>query len=115
MLSPMSHLTRKAVLDANSCSIAGALDALGDAWSVLVLREMFYGVRRFNDIQADLGISRSVLTERLNRLVDIGVIRPELYQEPGDRARKQYRLTRKGVRLLPVMISLMEWGDEYLN
>jgi len=97
------------------CSIAGTLEALGDVWSILVLRELFFGVRRFNDIQNELRISRSVLTERLNRLVDIGVVRTEKYQEPGARARNEYRLTRKGVRLLPVMIGLMEWGDEYVR
>jgi DNA-binding HxlR family transcriptional regulator len=105
---------RRTPIDPRSCSIAGALDALGDTWSILVLRELFYGVRRFNDIQNVLGISRSVLTDRLARLVEIGVVRTEPYQEPGDRVRKQYRLTRKGVHLLPVIVSLMEWGDEYL-
>jgi len=105
---------RRAPIDPRSCSIAGALDALGDTWSILVLRELFYGVRRFNDIQNVLGISRSVLTDRLARLVEIGVARTVPYQEPGDRVRKEYRLTRKGVGLLPVVVSLMEWGDEYL-
>jgi len=105
---------RRAPVDPRSCSIAGALDALGDTWSILVLRELFYGVRRFNDIQNVLGISRSVLTDRLARLVEIGVARTVPYQEPGDRVRKEYRLTRKGVGLLPVVVSLMEWGDEYL-
>ena len=105
---------RRAPIDPRTCSIAGALEALGDGWSILVLRELFYGVHRFNDIQNVLGISRSVLTDRLARLVEIGVARTEPYQEPGDRVRKQYRLTRKGVRLLPVIVSLMEWGDEYL-
>src|SRR5690606_1530962 len=89
-----------------NCSIVGAVDALGDAWSILVLRELFFGVHRFNDIQRDLDISRSVLTNRLNRLVDIGVAKVVPYQEPGDRARREYRLTRKGVALLPVMVAL---------
>jgi DNA-binding HxlR family transcriptional regulator len=97
------------------CSILATLDTIGDRWSILVLRELFYGVRRFNDMQSELGISRSVLTERLARLVDVGVVRAVPYQEPGERVRHEYRLTRKGVALLPVMISLMEWGDEYLN
>jgi DNA-binding HxlR family transcriptional regulator len=97
-----------------ACSIAGTLLALGDTWSILVLRELFFGVRRFNDMQHDLGISRSVLTDRLTRLVDQGIVRTEQYQEPGERARHQYRLTRKGVGLLPVMVSLMNWGDEHV-
>lgn len=97
------------------CSIIRSVEALGDGWSILVLRELFYGVHRFNDIQRDLGISRSVLTERLARLVELGVAKAVPYQEPGERARSEYRLTRKGVALLPVLISLMEWGDKYLN
>jgi DNA-binding HxlR family transcriptional regulator len=102
-------------LDPHHCSIIATLEALGDTWSILVLRELFYGVRRFNDIQTELGISRSVLTDRLNRLVELGVVRSVPYQEPGERARKEYRLTRKGVALLPAMVSLMQWGDEYVN
>lgn len=96
------------------CSIIGTVEALGDGWSILVLRELFFGVHRFNDIQRDLGISRSVLTDRLGRLVDLGVARAVPYQEPGERVRSEYRLTRKGVGLLPVLVSLMEWGDEHL-
>src|SRR5687768_14739432 len=101
------HLRPRISLD--HCSIAGALEALGDDWSVLVLRELFYGVRRFNEIQEDLGISRSVLTERLGRLVDLGVVRVAPYREPGQRERNEYRLTRAGVGLLPVMVALMQW------
>lgn len=102
-------------VDAETCSIAGTLDALGDTWSILVLRELFFGVHRFNDLQRDLGVSRSVLTDRLGRLVALGVVRAVPYQEPGERARSEYRLTRKGVDLLPVIISLKEWGDRHLD
>jgi len=102
-------------IEADRCSIAGTLDALGDVWSILVLRELFFGVRRFNDMQSDLQISRSVLTERLNRLVELGVVRTVPYQEPGSRSRNEYRLTRKGVELLPVMVALMTWGDSHVN
>jgi DNA-binding HxlR family transcriptional regulator len=101
--------------DPSRCSIIGAVEALGDVWSILVLRELFLGVRRFNDIQRDLGISRSVLTDRLARLVELGVVRTVPYQDPGERVRHEYRPTRKGVGLLPVLVALKSWGDEHLN
>jgi DNA-binding HxlR family transcriptional regulator len=104
-----------APIDWRECSIAAALDALGDTWSILVLRELFFNRRRFNDMQRDLGISRSVLAERLNRLNGLGLIKSEPYQEPGDRVRKQYRLTRKGVGLLHTVIALMEFGNDHLG
>jgi DNA-binding HxlR family transcriptional regulator len=112
--APPPDLTPNAA-DVERCSIAGALEALGDAWSVMVLRELFFGVHRFNEMQRQLGISRSVLTERLNRLVELGIVRTRPYQNPGERVRHEYRLTRKGVDLLPVMVSLMSWGDEHVN
>jgi DNA-binding HxlR family transcriptional regulator len=102
-------------LDASRCSIIGAVDALGDVWSILVLRELFLGVRRFNDMQRELGISRSVLSDRLARLTDLGIVRAVPYQEPGERPRNEYRLTRKGVDLLPLIIALKTWGDEHLE
>ena len=102
-------------IDPSDCSIIGSIEALGDVWSILVLREVFLGARRFNDMQADLGISRSVLSHRLARLVDLGVIRPVPYQEPGDRVRHEYRPTRKGVGLLPLIMALKAWGDEHVN
>ena len=107
--------TTPMTIDPACCSIIGTVDALGDVWSILVLRELFLGVRRFNDIQAELGISRSVLAARLARLVDLGVVRTVPYQEPGDRVRHEYRPTRKGVGLLPLLVTLKTWGDEHLN
>jgi DNA-binding HxlR family transcriptional regulator len=102
-------------IDPRNCSIVAAVDALGDVWTILVLRELFLGVRRFNDIQGDLGISRSVLTSRLARLVELGVVRTVPYQEPGERVRYEYRPTRKGVGLLPLLMALKTWGDEHIN
>ncbi len=107
--TPVSNIERE------RCSIVGALDAIGDTWSVLVLRQLFFGVHRFNEIQDGLGISRSVLTDRLSRLVELGVIKTVPYQESGHRVRNEYRMTRKGVGLLPLMVALMQWGDVYVN
>ena len=89
-----SEPSRKPI-DPSTCSILAAVDALGDVWSILVLRELFLGVRRFNDIQGDLDISRSVLADRLGRLVDLGVVRTVPYQEPGERVRHEYRPTAR--------------------
>jgi DNA-binding HxlR family transcriptional regulator len=107
--------TPRKPLDPSSCSIIAAVAALGDAWTILVLRELFLGARRFNEIQSDLGISRSVLADRLARLVDLDVVRTVPYQQPGDRVRHEYRPTRKGVALLPLLHALKAFGDEHVN
>jgi DNA-binding HxlR family transcriptional regulator len=96
------------------CSIARTLALLGERWTMLVLREAFRGVRRFDDIRTNTGAPRQVLSARLATLVDNGVLRREPYQEPGQRARHEYRLTRKGMDLYPILVSLMQWGDRYL-
>jgi DNA-binding HxlR family transcriptional regulator len=93
------------------CSIARSLEVLGERWTLLVLREAFRRTRRFEDFQRNLGIARNVLTDRLGRLVDEGILRRERYQERP--ARYEYRLTEKGLALWPVMITLMQWGDRY--
>jgi DNA-binding HxlR family transcriptional regulator len=113
--APAAVEAARLTYDLDRCSILGALEALGDTWSVLVLRELFFGVHRFNDIQQDLGISRSVLSDRLARLCDLGVIRAVPYQDPGSRVRHEYRVTRAGVGLLPLLIALKEWGDAHVN
>jgi DNA-binding HxlR family transcriptional regulator len=94
-----------------ACSIAGALEVIGERWSLLIVRDVFLGVRRFDQIQANLGIARNVLQARLQRLVEQGVLERKLYQERP--RRHEYRLTDKGLDLWPVMVSLMQWGDRY--
>jgi DNA-binding HxlR family transcriptional regulator len=96
------------------CSIARTLALLGERWTMLVLREAFRGVRRFDDIRVNTGAPRQVLSARLTTLVENGVLRREPYREPGQRSRHEYRLTRKGMDLYPIMVSLMRWGDRYL-
>ncbi|MEU7829924.1 MULTISPECIES: helix-turn-helix domain-containing protein [unclassified Nonomuraea] len=98
----------------NNCSIERTLDIVGEKWTFLVLREAFRGVRRFADMQAITGAPRQVLSARLARLVDEGLLRKEPYREPGQRQRDEYRLTDKGRDLYPLLVALMHWGDKYL-
>jgi DNA-binding HxlR family transcriptional regulator len=99
--------------DGKVCSAARALDVLGDRWTLLVLREVFNGVRRFDDISEHIGVARDVLTRRLNGLMDEGILTKVPYQEPGRRTRYEYRLTPAGKDLRPVLLALIAWGDEY--
>ncbi|WP_409333123.1 winged helix-turn-helix transcriptional regulator [Trujillonella humicola] len=101
-------------LDRSRCSVAGTLAVVGEKWSLLVLREAFLGVRRFADLQRNLGAPRAVLTDRLARLVDAGILRRVPYRAEGERQRHEYRLTSKGVDLYPALVALMEWGDRHL-
>jgi DNA-binding HxlR family transcriptional regulator len=96
---------------ASECSIARTLDVIGDRWSLLILRDGFYGVRRFEDFQHDLGVARNVLADRLAKLVDRGVFERRLYAERPPRY--EYRLTPKGRDLLPVLLTMMRWGDDW--
>jgi DNA-binding HxlR family transcriptional regulator len=90
------------------------LSVVGEKWSLLVLREAFFGVRRFADFQRVLGAPRAVLTDRLATLVEEGILRREPYQAEGERQRHEYRLTQKGIDLYPTLVALMQWGDRYL-
>jgi DNA-binding HxlR family transcriptional regulator len=93
------------------CSLAGALEVIGERWSLLIVRDVFLGMRRFDEIQSDLGIARNVLNARLTRLLDQGVLEKRLYQEHPPR--HEYRLTDKGLDLWPTIVSLMQWGNRY--
>ena len=94
-----------------ACSIARTLDVIGEPWSPLILRDVWVGFTRFEQIQADLGISRKVLTERLNHLVEHGVLERRPYDR---RPRYEYVLTEKGVELLDVLTVMAGWGDRWL-
>ncbi|MER6944556.1 helix-turn-helix domain-containing protein [Nonomuraea sp. NPDC000554] len=98
----------------DNCSIERTLDIVGEKWTFLVLREAFTGVRRFADMQAMTGAPRQVLSARLARLVEEGLLRKQPYREPGQRQRYEYRLTDKGRDLYPLLVALMHWGDRYL-
>lgn len=104
---------RRAPLDQNPCSIAKALDVLGDPWTMLVIRDAMVGATRFEQFTERLGIPRATLTARLKHLVDSGVLRREPYQESP--VRHDYVLTDKGEALRPVIVSLLLWGDRWLR
>ncbi|HEX9259351.1 MAG TPA: winged helix-turn-helix transcriptional regulator [Acidimicrobiales bacterium] len=101
-------------LPARPCPVAGSLDLLGDRWSMLVVRDVMNGVRRFDDLVGRLGVSRATLADRLRRLVEAGILVPVPYQTEGGRTREEYRLTAKGWELRNVLIALREWGDRYV-
>jgi DNA-binding HxlR family transcriptional regulator len=95
------------------CSVARTVDILGDWWTPLVLRESYLGVRRFDDFQHRLGIGRNILTQRLGRLVDEGLLARRPYQERP--LRHEYVLTDKGRDFYPVMAAITRWGDAWLD
>ncbi len=99
--------------DPANCAIGAAVGIIGERPTFLVLREVFNGVRRFDDMQRRTGIPRQVLSQRLGRLVDEDLLRKMPYQESGQRSRDEYRLTDKGLDLYPVLVSLLQWGDQY--
>jgi DNA-binding HxlR family transcriptional regulator len=95
-----------------ACSIARTLDVIGEPWSPLILRDIYVGMNRFEQIQQDLGISRKVLTERLKWLVESGVLERHAYsQRP---PRHEYRLTAKGTELCDLLLVMVRWGDRWL-
>jgi DNA-binding HxlR family transcriptional regulator len=98
----------------DTCTIGRAMAILGEKWTIVVLREVFNGIRRFDDMRQRTGIPRQVLANRLAALVGHGLLRREPYQEPGARLRQEYRLTAKGFDLYPVLIAVAQWGDRYL-
>ena len=95
-----------------TCSVARSLEVLGERWTLLVIRDVFYGKRRFAAIQEDLGVARNVLATRLARLVAEGILEKRPYQDRP--TRYEYFLTEKGIDLWPVMITMMHWGDHWL-
>jgi DNA-binding HxlR family transcriptional regulator len=96
-----------------TCSIARSLEVVGEWWTLLVVREAFFGTRRFSDFEANLGIAKNVLSERLAKLVTAGVLERRPVVGRGNPA--DYALTAKGRDLFPVIIALMQWGDRWAN
>ena len=95
------------------CGISAALEVVGERWSFLILRGAFNGLRHFEEFQTSLGIARNILSNRLGRLVEHGILRRDA--DPDDRRRVTYRLTEKGRDLLPVLLSLRQWGERWVS
>lgn len=96
-----------------ACSTAQALEVVGEWWTLLLVRDAFFGVRRFEDFQRRLGISRGILTNRLNRLVEEGILATRQYESRPPRV--EYVLTDKGADLFPVLVALQQWGDRHAS
>ncbi|MDJ0752273.1 MAG: helix-turn-helix domain-containing protein [Ardenticatenaceae bacterium] len=94
------------------CSIARTLSIIGDRWTLLILRNAFLGMRRFDDFQRQLDVTRHLLTDRLNLLHDHGILHKVPYQERP--TRHEYRLTAKGKELYPIIMTLVQWGDKWM-
>ena len=95
-----------------NCALARALELVGERWTMLILRDAFYGVRRYNDFHSHVGAPRAVLAERLQALTEAGVLEKRQYQDAP--ARYEYVLTEAGERLWPAVHTLARWGDEYI-
>ena len=95
------------------CPVASALDVFGDRWSMMIIRDVMNGVRRFDDLVARLGISRATLADRLRRLTAAGILVAADYEDARGRVRSEYRLTIRGRDLRLVLVALREWGDRH--
>lgn len=98
----------------DKCSVSNALSVVGTRSAMLLLREAFFGTRRFDDFARRVGITEAVAAARLRELVEAGLLAKVPYQEPGQRTRLEYRLTERGRELHPIIVSLMLWGDRWL-
>lgn len=105
----------KSPVPPEECRLASAAALVGERWTLLILRAAMYGVRRFDDFQAELGCPRTVLSGRLRSLEAAGLFERRPYREPGKRQRHEYLLTPAGRALQPVLIALTQWGDAHLG
>jgi DNA-binding HxlR family transcriptional regulator len=113
MTSP--PVVRRSPVAARHCNLARSFELIGDRWTLLILRSALYGVRRFDDFQADLDIPRSVLSHRLAGLVESGIMAKRKYREEGRRTRIEYPLTKMGRALGLPFFAMTEWGDKWIG
>ncbi len=112
MEGPLADLSSWQAVD---CSIAKAMELVGTRSAVLILREAYYGTRRFDGFASRVGITDAAAAAQLRKLTEAGLLAKEPYQEEGKRTRHEYVLTRMGRDLLPAVLALMQWGDAYLQ
>ncbi len=109
----MGGVVREPLKDLSACGLPEALEVMGERWSFMILRASFNGLHHFEEFLSELGIARNILSNRLGRLVDNGILDRE--PDPDDRRRIEYRLTEKGFDLLPAMLALRQWGQKYVE
>ena len=103
----------KRTYEGQNCSIARSLELVGERWTLLIIRDAFLGLRRFDEFQSSLGVAPNVLSDRLTRLVEEGILERSAYSERPPRS--EYRLTEKGRELAVPVLALMQWGDRHLS
>lgn len=108
-------LIRRSPVPPSDCNLWKAFELIGDRWTLVVLRSALYGLRRFDDFQAELDVPRSVLSNRLARLVENGIMERREYREDGQRARIEYPLTKMGLSLGLSFTALTEWSDYWIG
>lgn len=108
-------IRRRSPIRLDACNLATSFGLIGDKWSLLILRSALYGVRRFDDFRAELDIPRTVLSDRLKRLVVNGIMTRHEYQTPGHRARPEYILSQMGEELRLPFLAMTQWADSWLG
>jgi len=105
-------MPRRKTMNDEPCPVARGVDVVGDRWSLLIVRDAFDGIRRFGDLQRSLGVARNILSDRLRKLVDAGVLETQAASD--GTAYQEYVLTAKGESLFPVVVALRQWGERHL-
>ena len=108
-------LRRRSPVSLRDCNLSKSFELVGDRWTLLILRSAFWGLRRFDDLQADIHVPRSVLSNRLAGLVESGIMERREYRETGQRTRVEYPLTRMGQALGLPFMAMTAWGDKWLG
>ncbi len=100
-------------LDHHNCSFARTVDIIGDRWSLMILRDAFYGVRRFSEFKRRLGVTQGILSSRLAQMVERGLLDKHLLDDTS--SREEYRLTASGRAMFPIVVAIMQWGDDHIH